>query len=458
MAVNSIYDVLIIGAGPVGLATAVGLYQQGIENFLVIDQTRSFRKAGQVVDLLPNGLKAIKSIDPEAYQQLKSASNIEANPSQKSVWQRRNLSGEVTSSTPLDFNYWFQKYGEGRISISWYDLQTCLRNLLPSERLQINTRCVDLSEKNNLVSVDCISNQAVPNNPFAHWNDAGTSDNQAGNGNNSDEEIKSSLQAKLVIAADGINSIVRKVLYQNTSLENWANPQYSGYAAIGCLAVENIPDEIINTLETHYWQNARVVTLAPEVHEERSSPRNYARMILLNKGSNSLGYLLHLPLELNSILNRSPQDLLNIAQEILATAGYPEVLLQVLRLSDPKQLITRPYYIHPIDMSVEEDTFWSCGRVVLIGDAAHGMPPFAAQGTNQGFEDALMIVKQLGNLFQYNHLENREAIRQSFQEYEKKRRPFMRKIQAATMKKHLFNEEQWERYSEEVFNRNFNDD
>ncbi|MFP4133173.1 MAG: FAD-dependent oxidoreductase [Halothece sp.] len=454
MAVNSPYDILIIGTGPVGLATAVGLYQQGIENFLVIDQTRSFRKAGQVVDLLPNGLKAIKSIDPKAYQQLKSASNTEANPSQKSVWQRRNLKGEVTSSIPLDFNYWFQKYGEGRISISWYDLQTCLRSLLPSDHIQINTRCVNLSEKNDLVWVDCISNQAVPNNPFAHWNDSATSDNQAINGSNSDEEIKSSLQAKIVIAADGINSTVRQVLYQNTPLEYWAKPQYSGYAAMGCLAVENIPDEIINTLETHYFKNARVVTLAPEVNQEHSSPMNYAGMTLLNKGNNTLGYLLHLPLELNSILNLSPQDLINTAQEKLATVGYPDVFLQVLRLSDQKQLITRPYYIHPVDISVDEDTFWSCGRVVLIGDAAHGMPPFAAQGTNQGFEDALMMVQQLTKLFQNHSLEEAEAIKQIFQAYEKQRRPFMRKIQSATMNKHLWTQQQWNRYADEVYGRN----
>jgi 2-polyprenyl-6-methoxyphenol hydroxylase-like FAD-dependent oxidoreductase len=44
--------------------------QRGVDNILVIDQTRSFRRVGQVVDILPNGLKALKYIDEEAYQQL----------------------------------------------------------------------------------------------------------------------------------------------------------------------------------------------------------------------------------------------------------------------------------------------------------------------------------------------------------------------------------------------------
>ena len=72
--INKIYDVVIVGAGPVGLATAVGLRKRGIDNILVIDQTRAFRQVGQVVDLLPNGLKALKYVDPNAYEAVKTAS------------------------------------------------------------------------------------------------------------------------------------------------------------------------------------------------------------------------------------------------------------------------------------------------------------------------------------------------------------------------------------------------
>ncbi len=48
---DQVYDVLIVGAGPVGLATAIALRQRGVNNILVIDQTRDFRRVGQVVDL-----------------------------------------------------------------------------------------------------------------------------------------------------------------------------------------------------------------------------------------------------------------------------------------------------------------------------------------------------------------------------------------------------------------------
>nr|WP_257236470.1 FAD-dependent oxidoreductase [Nostoc sp. 'Peltigera malacea cyanobiont' DB3992] len=55
---EEIYDVVVVGAGPIGLATAIGLRKRGIENVLVIDQTRAFRQVGQGLDLLPNGLKS----------------------------------------------------------------------------------------------------------------------------------------------------------------------------------------------------------------------------------------------------------------------------------------------------------------------------------------------------------------------------------------------------------------
>lgn len=34
---------------------------------------------------------------------------------------------------------------------------------------------------------------------------------------------------------------------------------------------------------------------------------------------------------------------------------------------------------------------WSCGSVVLVGDAAHGMLPFAGQGAAQAIEDAITL-------------------------------------------------------------------
>jgi 2-polyprenyl-6-methoxyphenol hydroxylase-like FAD-dependent oxidoreductase len=38
MMTTSLYDVSLVGAGPVGLATAIALYRRGIKNILVVDR------------------------------------------------------------------------------------------------------------------------------------------------------------------------------------------------------------------------------------------------------------------------------------------------------------------------------------------------------------------------------------------------------------------------------------
>jgi 2-polyprenyl-6-methoxyphenol hydroxylase-like FAD-dependent oxidoreductase len=50
------------------------------------------------------------------------------------------------------------------------------------------------------------------------------------------------------------------------------------------------------------------------------------------------------------------------------------------------------------------------GRVVLVGDAAHGMPPFAAQGANQGLEDAVVIATLIIKIIAEQGLDNPEII------------------------------------------------
>lgn len=45
--------------------------------------------------------------------------------------------------------------------------------------------------------------------------------------------------------------------------------------------------------------------------------------------------------------------------------------------------------------AVEPDGAWHSNRICLIGDAAHGMEPFAAQGAAMGIEDAYVLAKKL---------------------------------------------------------------
>ncbi|HEY9607425.1 MAG TPA: FAD-dependent monooxygenase, partial [Allocoleopsis sp.] len=233
-----IYDVVVVGAGPVGLATAIGLHQRGIQNILVIDQTRAFRQVGQVIDLLPNGLKALKYINLTAYEEvIKKSINFskqmppepenisetrqEQKPSKAShKWTQKNLKGQTIRSFSLNYEDWFKEYGEGRVSIAWYDLQATLRHQLPQDRVKPNHRCIDVVNEPELgcVRIDCVSDLGVEVNPYAHWTDRQTQEDATSSNVEaiSQQLAKTSIRAKLVVAADGINSTVRRVLYADS--------------------------------------------------------------------------------------------------------------------------------------------------------------------------------------------------------------------------------------------------
>jgi 2-polyprenyl-6-methoxyphenol hydroxylase-like FAD-dependent oxidoreductase len=461
---DRVYDVLIIGAGPVGLATAIALRQRGINNILVIDQTRSFRQVGQVVDILPNGLKALKCISEDAYQQIKTVGlgyiqarrqQSEGNNQQtakKKFWCQKNLQGEVIRSTPLDFDFWHNRYGEGRVSISWYQLQTELRSLLPSAIVKANHRCVAITQDASYVTVNCVSDREIEANPFAHWENTATEEQT--NAESSQPVYDHQFKAKLVVAADGINSTVRQLVYADSALSQWAKPQYSGFSAIACLQIEHVSNEMMQQLEEEYFHGDMVVTLLNDSLELKSQNIDSPRLILVKKGENALGYLLHTVLDYEP-LHKFPEAMIDLAVDILNKADFPLIFSQAIELSNPQTLIQRPYYIHPAN--IPKPSIWSNNRLVLVGDAAHGMPPFAAQGVNQGLADAAIIGTAIANIIQHHDLNNLEIINQQFNKYEQLRRPIVEKVQEATMHNYKWSQEQWEEYSDAIYRHDVKD-
>ncbi len=462
------YDVAIVGAGPVGLATALGLYQRGIKNIIVLDQTRAFRKVGQMIGLLPNGLRSLKYINPQAYDNIKATIDQQKNSLQSTQktdtekkppspeWHHINVNGEQIRSFPLGYDEYFQKYGEGRISISWYDLQTQLRTLLPVERVRANHRCINVVTEPEFqcVRADFISNQEVETNPYAHWDDT-QEKNKSSSVNSAqfpDSEI-TSIRAKLLIGVDGINSSVRQIIYKDTQYSGYSKPEYCGVGAIGSGATYQVPEALSQEIKERFFHSySRAVTITNRQISESDVPR----IILFSPQPCQFGYLLHAAFPLESLLEKSAEELINIAVEELKKADFPEIILQLVALSSPDKMIQRPYYTHHATVSAPEQPKWNMGRVVLAGDAAHGMPPFIGQGANQGLEDAAAIATLVDEINKQNQLDNMTAIEAAFSKYEALRRPFVTYIQEETLigKPFSSSDEKLEKYNQAVLSRN----
>jgi salicylate hydroxylase len=131
------------------------------------------------------------------------------------------------------------------------------------------------------------------------------------------------------------------------------------------------------------------------------------------------------PNNLYSILASVPAA--EVQRESWTESGDIEELQRSFRDIEPRArkmmeqidtaFITGMYYRDPIDR-------WTYGRVTLMGDAAHPMVPFLAQGAGQGIEDAWTLATVLSQRGDGN-------IAAALKEYEQRRLPRTTRVQSA---------------------------
>jgi len=169
--------------------------------------------------------------------------------------------------------------------------------------------------------------------------------------------------ADLVVGADGIRSIARQQIVSD-------HPRYSGQTIYrGLVPAERVPF----LLTDHRVQ----LFLGPDQHFV-CYPVSAGRQVSFGATVSASGW------EEESWMARG-----DVAELAVAYAGWHP---DVARLIDAADTVSR-WALHD-RASIDR---LSCGRVVVIGDAAHPMLPFQAQGANQAVEDAVVLAACLAD-------------------------------------------------------------
>ncbi|WP_414527658.1 FAD-dependent oxidoreductase [Nodularia chucula] len=336
--------VAIIGAGLGGLSVAQALRKQGI-NAQVYEKACLLRPVGAGLSLVPNGLHSLEAITPGITELLKAAGS----QTQKLTLHKSN--GELIGQKSVTLQ---EKYGQPMLQIRWSCLQEILASQLPSEAIHLDHRCIGFQQNQKEVQVCFESGKTV--------------------------------QADVLIGADGLNSVVRQILIGD------GDPDYAGRMSWRAVLKYSHPK------------------LLP--HEVMSMTASDGKIFgFFDLGS---GYVFWSGAALcpeGNIAETAAEVKSRIQHQF---SGWAEPVQEILAATNVENIVERPICDRP---PLEN---WSQGRVTLLGDAAHPMVPLLGQGANTAFEDAWELAQCLRHA---------SSIETALANYENSRKPRTQIIQ-----------------------------
>ncbi|MET8156760.1 FAD-dependent monooxygenase [Sphaerisporangium sp. NPDC005289] len=251
------------------------------------------------------------------------------------AWEyRRWEDGRVISSQPMG-EACERLYGANLHTAHRADLLAMFQDALPASVVRLDHRCVALDQDDAEVELT-----------FAHRSGGTTK-----------------VRADAVIGADGIHSTVRPRIVAE------AAPRFSGFSAFRALVpVERAPEYARRRVQTLWLGPARHV-----VHYPVSGGRLVNLVAVVPAGEWRLESW------------TADGELADFARE------FEDWDVGLRRLIDAAPGTKRwaLYDRAPLER-------WTSGRVTLLGDAAHAMLPFFAQGAGQAIEDAAVLARCLG--------------------------------------------------------------
>ncbi|PSR83591.1 putative salicylate hydroxylase [Coniella lustricola] len=334
-------SVTIIGAGLSGLALALGLHLKGIRATIYESRATPLNIGGAVM-ISPNGLRVLDALN--IYQGVKP---------QGYSFDRLDFKSAATGDLLETYEFGnADRYGYRALRV----YRTVLINALLEE---VERKGIPVVFGKRFSHVVEDTAQGVT---FA-FADGSTE------------------KAGLLVGADGIHSKVRRHLYPDLE------PTFihmAGITAAVPTAQLKVPEGYHIPVTITSPQGAFVI--APQEVDGSE--------VLIGKQRRLLG-------DDNDEATKPPgwektleakQDAVRFLQQ--GNEQFPEIVHNATSQIDPARINIWPFYVVP---RLER---WASAtrRVVILGDAAHAIPPSAGQGINQAFEDVYVLALLLGRL------------------------------------------------------------
>ncbi|RAO73865.1 uncharacterized protein BHQ10_009877 [Talaromyces amestolkiae] len=337
-------EIAIIGAGLSGLALALALHKNGLSNITIYESRPASLDIGGAIMLSPNALKVLDGLN--VYQQLRLRSY------EFDTLYFRKSDEAMTPVDAFEFGS-SSKYGYQALRVYRYELIEVLHQAI------LEKRGISIKYGKKFSRILSETNEAVT------W--AFTDDTEA--------------SASLLIGTDGIHSQVRRYMYPDIE------PRFTNGIGVTA-AVPTAQLQLPTGIETP-------LTLMNNKH---------GAFVIAQQLPDGSEVLIGKQRRFTETFDKEGwADLLNNKEWCIdflrqGAEDFPQLVSNAVSNIPKNKINLWPFYVVP-----KLDTWVSAGgKVVIMGDAAHAIPPTAGQGVNQAFEDVYTFAGVVGALERRN--------------------------------------------------------
>ena len=370
MATDPKRSIAIIGGGLCGLSLAIALKKRSIP-FKIYEARSSFVGQGTGINISPNARQAFRLIDQplgDAVERL-----VTRNPPPKEdVWMHVRFGAGTTNFADGELVDEMLAPPTGSTTVRRNDLLGLLAERAGLENAAFNKKLAGFEQTESGVALTFADGSAAV--------------------------------AYIVVACDGIHSTARQLI--RGEHPEAALPNYSGHGAYRAV----LPKEAVAQAIGRELASTSNLFIGPDAY--------YIMYPVEGQTSVNCGFWCDGPEQWPSrdwVLPHQREAMMAAAK------GWGQTVHKLLALmGEPPFFAT---FCH-----TNQALTWHAGRVVLIGDAAHSMPPHLGQGAAQAMEDAYVLAETLETLYKDTAGDDHLRVAQALQAYEDVRLPRSQKV------------------------------